>query len=220
MNSGKVLPNFRKWCEDTIGLDIGDETPVAEMFTPDPPNKNKAFLKEVKDHCAVVVSDDDERIFHSHGHSLQEIYALRHGRLDRVVDSVVYPRNHDDVEHIVRLAVKHNVALIPYGGGTNVTHALLLPNEEKRSIVSVDMSKMNHIKMVDRENMVALVETGVGGKDLEKELERYGVTAGMEPDSYEFSTLGGWISTRASGMKKNRYGNIEDIVVTLKIVTP
>lgn len=109
---------------------------------------------------------------------------------------------------------------MPYGGGTNVTHALLLTNEDRRCIVSVDMSKMRKIKMVDRENMVALVETGIGGKDLEAELERYGVCSGMEPDSYEFSTLGGWISTRASGMKKNRYGNIEDIVITLKIVTP
>jgi len=145
---------------------------------------------------------------------------LRHGRLARVVDTVVYPRNHDDVEHIVRLASQHNVVLMPYGGGTNVTHALLLPNEETRPIVSIDMAKMNHVKMVDRENMVALVEAGIGGKDLERELERYGVGAGHEPDSYEFSTLGGWISTRASGMKKNRYGNIEDIVITLKVVTP
>ena len=220
MNSGKVLPNFRKWCEDVIGLDIGDQTPVNEMHVPDPPNVNEAFNEEVKNHCAVVTTDDAERIFHSHGHSLQEIYALRHGRLDRVVDTVVYPRNHEDVEHIVRLASQHNVVIIPYGGGTNVTHALLLQNEETRTIVSIDMSKMNHVKMVDRENMVALVEAGVGGKDLERELERYGVGAGMEPDSYEFSTLGGWISTRASGMKKNRYGNIEDIVITLKVVTP
>jgi alkyldihydroxyacetonephosphate synthase len=87
-------------------------------------------------------------------------------------------------------------------------------------IVAIDMSKMNHVKMVDRENMTAHVEAGITGKDLEKELERYGVCSGHEPDSMEFSTLGGWISTRASGMKKNRYGNIEDIVITLKVVTP
>jgi alkyldihydroxyacetonephosphate synthase len=136
------------------------------------------------------------------------------------VDAAVYPRFHEDVENIVKLACKHNVVLIPYGGGTNVTHALLINTEETRMVVSVDMSKMNHVRMVDRENMVALVETGIAGKDLEKELERYGVCSGHEPDSQEFSTLGGWISTRASGMKKNRYGNIEDIVITFKVVTP
>lgn len=67
---------------------------------------------------------------------------------------------------------------------------------------------------------MACVETGIMGKELEKELARFGVTCGHEPDSYEFSTLGGWLSTRASGMKKNRYGNIDDIVLNLKIVTP
>ena len=87
-------------------------------------------------------------------------------------------------------------------------------------IVSVDMSRMNHVRWVDRKNMTALVETGITGKDLEKELSRYGVVCGHEPDSVEFSTLGGWISTRASGMKKNRYGNIEDIVLSVKVVTP
>lgn len=79
---------------------------------------------------------------------------------------------------------------------------------------------MNHVRYVDRKNMTALVEAGIIGKDLEKELSRYGVTCGHEPDSIEFSTLGGWISTKASGMKKNRYGNIEDIVLSIKIVTP
>lgn len=79
---------------------------------------------------------------------------------------------------------------------------------------------MNHVKYVDRKNMTALVEAGIIGKDLEKELSRYGVCCGHEPDSIEFSTLGGWISTKASGMKKNKYGNIEDIILTLKVVTP
>ena len=87
-------------------------------------------------------------------------------------------------------------------------------------IVSCDTSRMNSIKWVDRKNMCACVESGIVGKDLERELEKYGVTCGHEPDSVEFSTLGGWISTRASGMKKNKYGNIENIVLNIKIVTP
>lgn len=68
--------------------------------------------------------------------------------------------------------------------------------------------------------MSACVEAGIVGKDLENELAKYGVMCGHEPDSVEFSTLGGWISTRASGMKKNKYGNIDDIIVTIKVVTP
>lgn len=67
--------------------------------------------------------------------------------------------------------------------------------------------------------MTACIEAGIIGQDLERELKNYGVCCGHEPDSVEFSSLGGWISTRASGMKKNTYGNIEDIVLNIKMVT-
>lgn len=81
------------------------------------------------------------------------------------------------------------------------------------------MSRMNAIKWVDKENGLACVQAGIVGADLERDLKQYGVISGHEPDSMEFSTLGGWISTRASGMKKNTYGNIEDIVQNITLVT-
>ena len=110
--------------------------------------------------------------------------------------------------------------LVPFGGGTNVTKALTLPIEEKRMIVSVDMERMISILWVDKENNMACVQAGKSGQDLERDLAQYGVTTGHEPDSQEFSTVGGWVSTRASGMKKNTYGNIEDIICNVNIVTP
>uniref|UniRef100_A0AAY4EW00 Alkylglycerone-phosphate synthase n=1 Tax=Denticeps clupeoides TaxID=299321 RepID=A0AAY4EW00_9TELE len=100
---------------------------------------------------------------------------------------------HNDVVKIVELACKHSVCLIPYGGGTSVSSALECPPEETRSIVSLDTSQM---------------------------LNESGYCTGHEPDSMEFSSLGGWVATRASGMKKNIYGNIEDLVVHIKMVTP
>lgn len=96
----------------------------------------------------------------------------------------------------------------------------MLNPEEKRSIISVDVTRMNKIKWVDKNNMMACIEAGIVGKDMEKELSKFGVVCGHEPDSIEFSTLGGWVSTRASGMKKNKYGNIDDIVIGIKIATP
>lgn len=95
----------------------------------------------------------------------------------------------------------------------------MLNSTEKRMIVVIDMTRMKAVLWVDRKNMTACIQAGIIGIELEKELKNYGVCTGHEPDSVEFSTLGGWISTRASGMKKNLYGNIEDIVVTIKIVT-
>lgn len=79
-------------------------------------------------------------------------------------------------------------------------------------VVSLDMSRMCKVKWVNKSNMTMCAEAGIRGIELEKELNKHGLTIGHEPDSMEFSTLGGWISTRASGMKKNYYGNIEEIV--------
>lgn len=158
---------------------------------------------------------------HSHGATVREVFALRYGRFERYVDVVVYPISTEQVEKIVELANKHDVVLIPYGGGTNVTQALYLNTHknEKRMIVSLDMSRMNKILWVDKDNMIACVQAGIRGQDLERDLKMSGVVSGHEPDSSEYSTLGGWCATRASGMKKNTYGNIEDIVQGMTFVT-
>jgi len=119
----------------------------------------------------------------------------------------------------VAAAVKHNVVIIPFGGGTSVTNAVMCPNDERRTIVSLDMREMNKVKWVDTDNMLACIEAGAAGEYIEEQLRPKGLCFGHEPDSYEFSTMGGWIATRASGMKKNVYGNIEDLLIGCKLVT-
>src|SRR4030095_4274550 len=108
---------------------------------------------------------------------------------------------------------------IPYGGGTNVTEALRCPRDETRAIASVDMRRMNRVVWIDLDDGIACIEAGANGREIAEVLARHGVTLGHEPDSYEFSTLGGWVATHASGMKKNSYGNIEDIVLGVPAVT-
>jgi alkyldihydroxyacetonephosphate synthase len=142
------------------------------------------------------------------------------GRLPRVADLVVEPVDEDEVRAIVVAASEHGACLVPYGGGTNVSGALMCPEDEGRTIVSIDMRRMCRVLSVDHENRCALVEAGITGAELEQALGAHGYTSGHTPDSFEFSTLGGWIATNASGMKKNRYGNIEDIVLEASLVTP
>uniref|UniRef100_A0A2K6FJ34 Alkylglycerone-phosphate synthase n=1 Tax=Propithecus coquereli TaxID=379532 RepID=A0A2K6FJ34_PROCO len=96
-------------------------------------------------------------------------------------------------------------------GGTSVSYGLMCPADETRTIISLDTSQMNRILWVDENNLTAHVEAGITGQDLERQLKESGYCTGHEPDSLEFSTVGGWVSTRASGMKKNIYGNIEDL---------
>ena len=147
------------------------------------------------------------------------MYAIKYTRLGRIPDVVVYPESEEHVLKLVESAKRHVVSLIPYGGGTNVTDALRCDPAERRTIVSVDMRRMNQIRWIDRENMMASIEAGAVGRDIMEDFKKYGFTMGHEPDSVEFSTLGGWIATNASGMKKNRYGNIEELVLDVSVVT-
>jgi alkyldihydroxyacetonephosphate synthase len=224
--AGYSLPHLVPFVEEVLGVPIREEDIAEER--PDPvagePNTNPGFLKALE--AALPqdrISDDPkDRLIHSHGQlSVDEIYRVLYGGdLQKTVDLVVYPHSEEDVRTIVRLAGEHNVCLVPYGGGTNVSGALACPAEEGRMIVSVDMRPMARILWVDEENNQACVEAGIYGKVLERELDALGYTSGHDPDSVELSTLGGWISTNASGMKKNKYGNIEDIVLEATLVTP
>jgi alkyldihydroxyacetonephosphate synthase len=143
-----------------------------------------------------------------------------YANLDRTVDLVVWPESDEDCQALVTLAAEHGVCLIPFGGGTNVSSALLVPASETRMVVSVDTRRMNRVLSIDRTNLTAVVQAGITGSELEERLAAEGLTCGHEPDSSELSTLGGWIATNASGMKKNRYGNIEDLVENITLVTP
>lgn len=215
---GKTLPHFIPWAE-TVGYKAEDRSPAQRFMKIHESYKNQDFLEAVKGKYLKISFDDQERIFHSHGHTVDEVYKLRHSSFERVPDAVIYPSTHEQVEHIVKAANQHNAVIIPFGGGTNVTWAVLCPVGEKRMIVSLDMREMNAIKWIDLDNMTVCVEAGACGEDLEERLGAKGLCIGHEPDSYEFSTLGGWIATRASGMKKNVYGNIEDLLISCKIVT-
>ena len=217
--SGKTFPHFASWIE-TFGLDFSDRILPQTQMPVDPPRMHPEFFSSLSSCTVHQTQEDTERIFHSHGHTLQEMHALKFGKIDRVVDIVAYPGSEQDVQRIMELAAQHNILLVPFGGGTNVTHSLQIDKNENRVVCSVDMTKMNKVLDVNMRSMTATVEAGIAGKDLEEALKKYGVCCGHEPDSVEFSTLGGWISTRASGMRKNIYGNIEDIVITIRIVTP
>ncbi|XP_031354395.1 alkyldihydroxyacetonephosphate synthase isoform X2 [Photinus pyralis] len=217
------LPYFTQWVEDVLGVDLSKphtskDQPVEEEC-PYPLISNDNYKQIV--HLNVPFSTKGiDRLMRAHGHTVYDIYTLKESFFDRIPDVVLWPSCHGDVVKIVDAADKNNMVVIPFGGGTSVTGAVECPKDEMRTIISLDTSQMNKILWVDRENLVICCESGIIGQDLERELHTMGFTVGHEPDSYEFSSLGGWVATRASGMKKNTYGNIEDLLVHVKMVTP
>ncbi|KAM9669695.1 alkyldihydroxyacetonephosphate synthase, peroxisomal [Dama dama] len=221
--SGMVLPTFREWIQNTLGINVEHKTTSKASLNPSdtPPSiVNEDFLHDLKETNISYSQEADDRVFRAHGHCLHEIFLLREGMFQRIPDIVLWPTCHDDVVKIVNLACKYNLCIIPIGGGTSVSYGLMCPADETRTIISLDTSQMNRILWVDENNLTAHVEAGITGQELERQLKESGYCTGHEPDSLEFSTVGGWVSTRASGMKKNIYGNIEDLVVHIKMVTP
>ena len=221
----KKLPGLIPFAEEVLNIKVLPNPQIKEVSKKyiSKQKVNKPFMDEVistfnEDRFS---SSEKERLLHSHGQTTsEEVYKVLYSKLDTFTDLVFYIETEEEAKTLIKLAKKHNVCLIPFGGGTSVSNALKIPENEKRMVVSVDTRRMNKIESIDEENLLATVQSGILGVDLENRLQKLGYTAGHEPDSIEFSTLGGWISTNASGMKKHRYGNIEDIVQNITLVTP
>jgi alkyldihydroxyacetonephosphate synthase len=221
--AGQELPSLLPWVSEVMEVPIRPDDVHAPHYPTEisPPKNHPALLAELKLFLAEdqISQDPQLRLRHGHGHTQEEMFAIKYGKLGRIPDLVVFPTEEEQVERLVQAAAQHNACVIPFGGGTSVTEALRCPDGEERFIVSVDMRRLNRILWVDKVNRMACIQAGAVGRHIQEQLKAQGFTIGHEPDSVEFSTLGGWIATNASGMKKNKYGNIEDVLLDMKVVT-
>ncbi|KZC04648.1 Alkyldihydroxyacetonephosphate synthase, partial [Dufourea novaeangliae] len=216
----KELPYFTQWVKDVLNVDVTKRNTPQPIPTNLPePVISSELLEAIEESQVEYSTKDIDRLVRAHGHTLREIYCLKYGSFVRIPDIVLWPKCHEDVVKIIKLCARYGSVCLPFGGGTSVSGASSCPTNERRTIILLDTSQMNRILWIDRESLIACCESGIIGQDLEKQLRLQGLTSGHEPDSYEFSSLGGWVATRASGMKKNRYGNIEDLVVRVRMVT-
>ena len=222
--SGKELPRFLPWVREMLKVDVGPQNinrPAYPTTIPEP-NINAEFLQHIQGFLAAnqIETSGEVRMRHGHGHTQEEMYSIKYTRLGRIPDLVVYPDDEDQVAVWLKAGKKHDVSLIPYGGGTNVTDALRCEPHEQRTIVSRGYASDEPDSLDRPRKHDGVHRGGSGGPSYHgSELKKYGFTMGHEPDSVEFSTLGGWIATNASGMKKNRYGNIEDLVLDITVAT-
>ena len=129
---------------------------------------------------------------------------------------VVRPRNTSDVQTVVRYATSNGIPIIPWGWGSGVCGGI----EPTDTQILMDMSTMNQVLSIDEENLLLTVEAGINGLVAEEAAAERGLTIGHWPQSIAISSVGGWISTRASGQFSTAYGNIEDIVYSLEMVLP
>jgi alkyldihydroxyacetonephosphate synthase len=218
-----MAPRPDLWRYIQSQLNMADDVPVTppvafENIKLPEPKTNGGFLGDIG--ALAVAASAKERLIHAMGKSFRDLWRVRHGLVPYAPDCVVYPESEADVCALVQAAGRHGVHLIPFGGGSNIAGCLEPARPLSRMTVSVDMRRMNRLLALDTESETARFETGVMGPHLEAQLNRAGYTLGHFPDSFLFSTLGGWVATRSAGMQSDRYGKIEDMVLAIRMVTP
>jgi alkyldihydroxyacetonephosphate synthase len=206
-----------------IRVDGVADRPVGfdELDVPDPalaPDLRATLESAVG--AAYVSTDALDRVVHARGKSLRDLVRHRAGELGRVPDVVVRPATEAELEALVRAIVDADAVAIPFGGGTNISGSLEAPDGEERTVVSVDVARMDRVLEIDDGSRLARIQAGAFGPDLERQLNARGWTAGHFPDSFTHSTLGGWIATRSSGMQSDKYGDVADLTRAVRVVTP
>jgi alkyldihydroxyacetonephosphate synthase len=168
---------------------------------------------------ALITTDPAERVRHARGQSLPDWIAMRSGQFGLFTDGVAYPSSEAQIADLLSYAQAHGVRLIPYGGGSSVVgHITPLPGQTP--VLTLDLTRMNHLVDLDETSQLATFEAGIYGPAIEAQLREKGYTLGHFPQSFELSTLGGWIAARSSGQQSYHYGRIEALFAGGDVETP
>ncbi len=179
----------------------------------------ETIIRKFSDFCGEenVETSDYARASHAMGYFFSELLLLRQGMIKTPPDLVVYPRNEEEIIQILRFCNQEMIAVTPLGGRSSVTRGLETP----RGGISLDLTRhFDNISDLNETNQTVKVQPGVYGPALEKYLNAHGYTCGHFPQSFEYSTVGGWVAARGAGQESTYYGKIESIVLALKVISP
>src|SRR4051812_19085610 len=164
-----------------------------------------------------VLTDALSRRLRTRGKSTPDLLRARRGDLSDAPDAVVRPAGHDQVQALLAVAVRHRIAIVPFGGGTSVVGGLVARRKGYTGVVSLDLVRMKRMLAVDPVSMTATLEPGLRGPEAEALLAEHGLTLGHFPQSFEFATIGGFAATRSSGQSSAGYGRFDALVVGLVV---
>ena len=179
----------------------------------------KSRLPAAMTKLATVSIDKEVRLRHARGQSFPDWIAMHSGAFEVFPDGVAFPESTADVETLLTLASEHDLIVIPFGGGTSVV-GHINPQKGSRPVLTIAMSKMDQLIDLDTESQIATFGAGTQGPSVEAQLDAQGYRLGHYPQSWELSTLGGWIAARSSGQQSLGYGRIEQMFAGGTLVTP
>jgi alkyldihydroxyacetonephosphate synthase len=194
----------------------GQPIPLSDVSLPAPRLTPPAGL------AAICRSDDYERALHCYGRSYVDIVRAFQGRFDHPPDVVAHPRDEDELQATLDWALSVDAAVIPFGGGTSVVGGVEASTgcEDRAGVVTIDLKALDRVLEVDPASLSARIQAGATGPGLEEQLGAHGLTLRHFPQSFQFSTLGGWIATRAGGHFATLYTHIDDLVESVRAITP
>ena len=166
-------------------------------------------------------SDAYERAVHAYGRSYRDVVRAFRGRFDHPPDVVAHPADEAELERVLAWCTETKAAAIPFGGGTSVVGGVepVVP-DGYAGTVTVDLKRLDRVLDVDPISRAARIQAGATGPALDAQLKEHGLTLRHYPQSFEFSTLGGWIATRAGGHFATLYTHIDDFVESVRALTP
>ena len=171
--------------------------------------------------ASICRNDPYERLVHAYGKSFPDYVRLLNRHVPCPPDVVAYPRNEADVSAVLEWAAEKNAAVIPFGGGSSVCGGVECDvGDSYAGVISLDMERMDEVVEIDRVSRAARIQAGAFGPAIEAQLKPHGLTLRHYPQSFEFSTLGGWIATRSGGHFATLYTHIDDFVEAMRVVTP
>lgn len=167
-----------------------------------------------------LFSDDKyERVSRALGKAYRDVVRGFRGEFENPPDLVARPRDESEIEAVLSWAEAEGAAVIPFGGGTSVVGGIEARLGE-RPVVTLDLRRLDRVLEVDAVSLAARIQAGATGPRLEEQLREHGLTLRHFPQSFEYSTLGGWIATRAGGHFATLYTHIDDLVESVRAITP
>jgi len=209
---------------DELGADLSarhEPVTLEEVRLPEPrlPRAARAGL-EAAVGAEHVLDDRVARVQHAAGRGYADLVRLRAGDASRAPDAVVAPGAADEVRTVLEACSEARVAVVPFGGGTSVVGGVEPVSDGFDGAVALDLRRLDRVVGVDRASLTATLEAGLLGPEAERRLGEEGVTLGHFPQSFEYSTVGGWVATRSAGQASSGYGRIDDLVEGVRLVAP
>jgi alkyldihydroxyacetonephosphate synthase len=213
------MKRWNGWGDDNTDYPLSElaEEYLANFFKAEDPPSDAAIedvIQSVPDspfgNNDFINVEPEQRLRHALGQSLPDWINLRSGRIPRFPDGVIFPTSTDEILATLEFAKTSQSHLIPYGGGTSVVGHINPPKSDK-PVLTLDLHQFDKLVDFDEKNLLATFEAGITGPQIETELNALGYTLGHFPQSFEYSTLGGWVATRSSGQQSYYYGRIEDL---------